>query len=260
MDSSTRTNRDRERREHEIAEKPDSRPSGVFDATVRFPPLNPFGVQSRAEPRDYASLSSAARQIAATRTRPFALSTQTSSFEVLRPPRSLSPTGLTRSVPASFDAPRPLRDHQPNPQTQPRPQPHAPHNDVATESIGGVLVQTVTQLADHVAAQTAAQITAFVSMLRRFDDLRSAVLPMPSLPPFPPSALSAHAVVATNSLHFSALREPSPNYQTLSDADAYAPLLTALPPKQQSFTLHPASISPTIVASTVAPAPLTVAV
>ena len=85
-----------------------------------FLPIDPFCLQPRAEPRDYASLNSAARQIAAARTRPFALSTQTSSFEVLRPPRSLSPTGLTRSGPAFFVAPCRLRTPQPNSQTQPR--------------------------------------------------------------------------------------------------------------------------------------------
>ena len=172
------------------------------------------------------------RDIAAARTRPFALSTQTSSFEVLRPPRSLSPTGLTRSEPGYLVAPGPLRSSQPNPQIQPRPQPHAPLEDVAAESIGGVLVQTVTQLADQVAAQSAAQITAFASLLRRFDDLRAAVLPMPSRPPLPPNALSA----------------PAPVYQTLSHADAYAPLIAALPQRQQSFASQPAPVPSTIVA------------
>ena len=213
-----------------------------------------------AETRDYASLGSVARQIAAARTRPFALSTQTSSFEVLRRPRPLSPTVIVRSGPASLAAARPPHSPRPNPQIQPRPQPHAPHEDVAAESIGGVLVQTVTQLADQVAAQSAAQITAFSSMLRRFDDLRAAVLPMPSRPPLPPNALSAHALVAADSLRFGALSAPAPVYQTLSHADAYAPLIAALPPRQQSFELQPASIPPTIVASAVAPTPSTVAV
>ena len=159
---------------------------------------------------------------------------------MLRPPRSLSPTGLTRSGPAFFVAPRPLRTPQPNPQIQPRPQPHAPHDDVAAESIGGVLVQTETQLADQVAAQSAAQITVFSSMLRRFDDLRSAVLPMPSPLQLPPSALSANAVVATNSLRFGALSAPAPAYQTFSHADAHAPLIAALPARQQSSASKPA--------------------
>ena len=136
MDSSTPTRRDRERREEDE-------------------------VAPRAEPRDYALLSSVARQIAAARTRPSALSTQTSSIEVLRQPRSLSPTGLTRSEPASLVAHRPPHSPKPNPQIQPRPQFHALRENVAAESIGGVLVQTVTQLADQVAAQSAAQITAF---------------------------------------------------------------------------------------------------
>ena len=79
---------------------------------------------------------------------------------------------------------------------QPRPKPYAPLEDVAAESIGGVLAQTVTQLADQVAAQSATQITLFLSLLRRFDDLRAAVLPMPSRPLLPPSALRAPAPVS----------------------------------------------------------------
>ena len=62
-----------------------------------------------------------------------------------------------RSGPASLVAPCPLRSPQPNLQIQPRPQPNAPRENVAAESIGGVLVQTVTQLADQVDAQSAAQ-------------------------------------------------------------------------------------------------------
>ena len=132
MDSSTPTRRYRERRaEHEVAEGSDSRASGEFDSTVRFPPINFCRLQSHAEPHDYASLDSTARQSASARTRPFALSTLTSSFEVLRPPRSLSSTGLTRTGPASLVAPRPLPIPQPNLQVQPRPQPHAPLDDVA---------------------------------------------------------------------------------------------------------------------------------
>ena len=126
MDSSTPTRRDRVRREEEeTVDRPDSRAPGEFDATVRFPPIDPFRLQSRAETRDYASLGSVARQIAAARTRPFALSTQTSSFEVLRPPRPLSPTVIVRSGPASLAAARPPHSPRPNPQIQPRPQPHA---------------------------------------------------------------------------------------------------------------------------------------
>ena len=60
-------------------------------------PLDPFRLQSRAKPRDYASLSSVRRQIAAAHTRAFVLSTQTSSFEMLHPSRPLSPTEITRS-------------------------------------------------------------------------------------------------------------------------------------------------------------------
>ena len=236
-----------------------SRASGEFDAKVRFPPIDPFRLQSRAKTRDYASLSSVARQIAAARTRPFAFSTQTSSFEVLRPPRPLSPTVIVRSGPAFLAAARPLYSPRLNLQIQPRSQLHAPRADVAAESLGSVLVQTVTQLANQVAAQSAAQITVFLSMLRRFDDLRAAVLPMPSRPPLPQSALSAHPVVPTNSLHFSAPSAPSPSYQTLTHADAFAPLVAALPPRQKSFTSHPACIAPAIIASAVAPAPSKVA-
>ena len=152
---------------------------------------------------------------------------------MLRPPRSLSPTGLTRSGPASLVAPSPLRSFQPNPQIQPRTQPHAPLDDGAAESIDGVLLQTVTQLADQVAAQSAAQITAFSSLLRRFDDLRAAVFPMPSRPPLPPRAL----------------RAPAPVYQMLSHADAYAPLIASLPPRQQSSASQPAPDLSSIVAS-----------
>ena len=111
MDSSTPIRRDRERREEEeVANRPDSRASGEFDATVRFPPLDPSRLQSRTEPRDYASLSSAARQIAAARILPFALSTQTSSFEVLQPSRPL--TYRTHAQLARFD-----RRSSPTPQS-----------------------------------------------------------------------------------------------------------------------------------------------
>ena len=45
MNFSTPTQRNRKRRseESEVVERPDSRASGEFDATVRFLPLNPFG-------------------------------------------------------------------------------------------------------------------------------------------------------------------------------------------------------------------------
>ena len=241
-------------------DRPDSCASGEFDATVCFPSIDPFRLHSPAETRDYASLSSVARHIAAPRTRPFTLSTQTSSFEVLRPPRPLSPTVIVRSWPASLAAARPPHSPRPNPQIQPRPQLHAIRADVVAESISGVLVQTVTQLADQVAAQSTTQITAFSSMLRRFDDLRAAVLPIQSRPPLPPSALSAHAVVAADSLRFGAPSALASVYQTLSHVAAYAPMHAALPPKQQLFASHPVSIPPTNVASAVAPASSTVAV
>ena len=54
---------------------------------------------------------------------------------------------------------------------------------------------------------------------------------MPSRPPLSPSALSP----------------PSPVYKTLSHADAYAPLIAALPQKQQSFASQPAPVPSTIV-------------
>ena len=221
----------------------------LANATLQYVSLLliPF-VCSRAPSRATTRRKTAARQIAAVRTRPFALSTKNLSFEVLRTPRSLSPTGLRRSGPAFFVAPRPLRPAQPNPQIQARPQPDAPREDVAAESIGGVLVQTVTQLADQVAVQSAAQITAFSSMLRRFDDLRAAVLPMTSRAPLPPSALSTHSVVSTNSLCFGAFSASAPVYQTLSHADAYAPLIAALPLIQQSAASQPAIDLSTIVA------------
>ena len=85
-------------------------------------------------------------------------------------------------------------------------------------------------------------------MLRRFDDLRAAVLPMPSRPQLPPSALSGNTVVATNSLCFGTLSAPASAYQTLSHANAHAPLIVALPPRQQSFAWQPAPDLSTIVA------------
>ena len=112
-------------------------------------------------------------------------------------------------------------------------------------------MQTVTQLADKVAAQSAAQITAFSSMLPLFDELRAAAPPMPSAPPLTPSVHSSHAVVGANSLHFSALSAPAPVYQTLSYADACAPLLAALPPREQSVASHLAAVQSTIVAPAV---------
>ena len=197
MDSSTPTRRDRDRRDElEFAEGSDSRVFGEFDSSKRFVFINPFRLHSLAEQRDYASLDSPVRQNATARTRPFALSTQILSFEVVRLPSSISLPGLTRNGPASFVTPRPLRSSQPNLQIQPRPQPHAPLDHVAAESIGRVLVQTVTQLPDQVAAQSAAHITAFSLLLRRFDDLRAAILPMLSRPPLPPSALSTPAPIS----------------------------------------------------------------
>ena len=82
---------------------------------------------------------------------------------------------------------------------------------------------------------------------------------MPSRPPVSPNALS----------------EPAPVNQTLSHADAYAPLTAALPQRQQSFASQPAPVPSTIVApaapqsvqplsqfvsAAVAPVPSTVAV
>ena len=78
IDSSTPTHRDRKRREKKVVYRPDSRASGEFDATVRFPPLDPFRLHSRAKPRDYASLNAVARRIVAARTRPYVPASQTS--------------------------------------------------------------------------------------------------------------------------------------------------------------------------------------
>ena len=74
---------------------------------------------------------------------------------------------------------------------------------------------------------------------------------MPSRPPLSPSAISAHALAGANCPRFSEPSGPSPVYQTILHADAYAPLFAALPPKQQSFASHPAPVPSTIVAPAV---------
>ena len=115
MNFSTPTHRDRERRdeekeeeeEEEVVNRPDSRASGKFDATVRFSPLNPFRLHSRAEPCGYASLDSVARRIAAARTRLYVPASQASLFKALHPSQPDSPAGLARREPVSHAARQP---------------------------------------------------------------------------------------------------------------------------------------------------------
>ena len=138
---------------------------------------------------------------------------------MLRLSRPPSVIVLTRSKLSLFAEPRPLHSPQPNLQIQLRPPLHAPRADVAAESLNGVLVQIVTKLTDQGAAQSAAQIPAFSSMLNRFDDLRAAAAPMLLRPLLLPSALSAYAVVNANLFYLSAPSAPALVYQKLSNAE-----------------------------------------
>ena len=149
MASSTPTRRSRDRRaEEEVLESPDSRTSEELDATVRYPSRDCLRLYASAETHDRESLSSFARQFTSARTRPLPSASQTSSFEMLRPPRPLSPTVIVRSGPASLVAPRLPHNSPPNALNATRLPPQILRSETTAEAVGTVLVQTVTQLAD----------------------------------------------------------------------------------------------------------------
>ena len=94
-------------KKEEVVNRPDSRASEEFDATVRFPLFDLFRLHSRAEPRDYASLDAVARRIAAAHTRSYVSTSKASLFESLRPSQPDSPAGLARRKPTSIGATQP---------------------------------------------------------------------------------------------------------------------------------------------------------
>ena len=101
MNSSTPTYRNRERCEDEAVVQDHTAELLEFNATLRFPPHDPFRLRSRAKTRDYASLDAVAQQIAAARTRPYFTASQASLFNILRLLQLDFPAGLARREPAS---------------------------------------------------------------------------------------------------------------------------------------------------------------
>ena len=122
--------------------------------------------------------------------------------------------------------------------------PLLPHAGVHADAFGTVLVQTVTQLADQVASQSAAQISAFFAMMRQLEEMRSALPQNPSIrarSPFQSSAHGVHTLANAPSSRFSAPSAPTPIYLTVTQANAYAPFAAALPPRPQ--TIAPFALS-----------------
>ena len=224
---STPTRRKFDRRaEEEVLESPDSRTSEQLDAKVRYPPRDSLRLYASAKTHDRQSLSSFTRQFTYARTRPLPSASQTSLFEVLRPLRPQSPTVIVRSGPASLASPSIPHNSPPNALNATRLPPQILRSETTAEAVGNVLVLTVTQLADQVAALSAAQITAFSSIMQRVEEMRAALPPnppnlsIPTRPPTVPSAISANAIAGASFPRVPPQSAPAPIYQTLSQADA----------------------------------------
>ena len=178
MALSTPTGNSRVRRESdeeaEHAGSSGSRLPDRLNATVSFPPLDPLRLYASAEARD-VSATSAARQITDARARPSILTSQASSFDVLRQSQRAS-----NAEPAERAAPRSRRASPPNragsQRASPSPSPaQSPRSAERADLVGAVFIQTMDQCAEQMAAQSAAQISAFSSMMRRFEEMQAAL-------------------------------------------------------------------------------------
>lgn len=152
---------------------------------------------------------------------------------VVRPSQAVLPFVLMRGEPASLPAFQPLHSPQPKlPTVQQSPPPVWRSNRLA-DPLGNVLIQAVTQLTYLIAAQYAAQITAFSTMLLRFEEMRVASPPNLPMPSHLPSVLSAHAYANLSAFRFSFPSGITFIYQSLRQVYAYATLLVALSPRPQ---------------------------
>ena len=193
----------------------------LLDATVRFPP-DAYHLYSSSDARDALSLTSIARQIAASRAPHSAPASESSSFVALRP----SHTGSTAEL-ADRAAPRSRR---------PSPYPSRTHSSRSSdraEHARDVLLQMFARFSDQVAAQLAAQSKPLTSVMQRFETLHPASPPSrsrrPKRQPIPESRPPS--------------RRASPSPQRLphrqSALDAGAPQGVSFPSTARPLALDP---------------------
>ena len=213
--------------EAEHGGSPASPTSGHLDATVRFPPHDALRLDASADTRDYQALSSFARQISASRTRPAVPTSQASSFEVLRNSQMVSPAeSATRGEPGYR---RNSPQYQVNLQCSPTfvTRAEGPHEDAHADPAENVVVQALAQLAAHMAAQSAAQMSALSVMMRRFEEMQTACPPNQTnqlttmLQPARPSVVDVDAAAGVPFPRFPLLNAPS----SIPHADAYVTLV-----------------------------------